>query len=177
MKEIVFAGFGGQGVLTAGLVVANIAMSKGKEVSWMPAYGPSMRGGKAYSVVKYADKTIGSPNMEEIDILIAMNEPAISYKNLLKEDGLIILNSNLIKQDVEIDAKIKDIKVPCGELARKVNNPKGESMVMIGVIMKKLDIKKDVAINGIKEYFTKKGKEKYNKANIAAFMEGYNLVK
>ena len=75
--EIVFAGFGGQGVLTAGLIVAEMALENGKNVTWMPAYGPTMRGGKAYSVVKYADGMIGGPDMEELDALVAMNEPSL----------------------------------------------------------------------------------------------------
>ena len=77
--EIVFAGFGGQGVLTAGLIVAEMALENGKNVTWMPAYGPTMRGGKAYSVVKYADGMIGGPDMEELDALVAMNEPSLAY--------------------------------------------------------------------------------------------------
>ena len=103
--EVVFAGFGGQGVLTAGLILAEMALEDGKNVTWMPAYGPTMRGGKAYSVVKYADGMIGGPDMEGLDILVAMNEPSLEYAAYLKDGGVIIVNTNNVSEDARIDSK------------------------------------------------------------------------
>ena len=88
--ELVFAGFGGQGVLTSGMIVAEMALEEGKTVTWMPTYGPAMRGGKAYSVVKYTDGVIGGPDIEESDVLVAMNGPSLEYAAYLKEGGTLI---------------------------------------------------------------------------------------
>ena len=96
MKEIIFAGFGGQGVLTGGLIIAYMAAGKELEAVWMPAYGPTMRGGKANCTVKYGEEPgerIGSPVMEEADILIAMNEPSLDYLEFCKPDAKVFVNS------------------------------------------------------------------------------------
>ena len=87
MKEIIFAGFGGQGVLTGGLILAYAASNMGLDAVWLPSYGPTMRGGKANCTVKYAERPgekVGSPSMEEADILIAMNEPSLDYLEFCK---------------------------------------------------------------------------------------------
>ena len=74
-----------------------MAVDSDKEVTWMPAYGPTMRGGTAHSVVKFSDSIIGSPNMEEIDILVAMNSPSVdAYGSLVKEGGYIVVNSDIV---------------------------------------------------------------------------------
>lgn len=175
--EIVFAGFGGQGVLTSGLIVSEMALEQGKNVTWMPAYGPTMRGGKAYSVVKYADGSLGGPDMEEMDILVAMNQPSLEYMEYMKEGGLVILNSDNIEESVVIDSKYKSVRVPCMELAQKANNPKAANIVAIGAMIKvcklfELNLAKDV----LKKTFESKGKGKFTAANEAAFMEGFNSL-
>ena len=97
--ELVFAGFGGQGVLTSGMIMAEMALEEGKTVTWMPTYGPAMRGGKAYSVVKYVDGVIGGPDIEESDVLVAMNAPSLEYAAYLKEGGTLIINSDEVADD------------------------------------------------------------------------------
>lgn len=175
--EIVFAGFGGQGVLTSGLIVAEMALEEGKNVTWMPAYGPSMRGGKAYSVVKYTDGMIGGPDMEDIDILVAMNGPSLEYASLLKEGGLIIANSDNVPDDAPIDSKFHVVRVPCLELAQNVNNPKAANIVAIGAMIKKCGLfPVEEAKAVLKQIFVNKGKEKYTAMNEAAFMAGYESV-
>ena len=135
--EIVFAGFGGQGVLTSGLIVSEMALQEGMNVTWMPAYGPTMRGGKAYSVVKYSDGPLGGPDMEDMDILVAMNQPSLEYMKYMKEGGLVIMNSDNVADDVEIDEKYDSVRIPCMTLALKVNNPKAANIVAIGAMIKK----------------------------------------
>jgi len=175
--EIVFAGFGGQGVLTAGLIVAEMALEEGKNVTWMPAYGPTMRGGKAYSVVKYADGVIGGPDMEEIDILVAMNEPSLEYAAYLKEGGLIIINTNNVSDSAKIDSKFETVRVPCLTLAQQAQNPKAANIVAIGAMIKKCGLfPEEKAKAVLKQIFVDKGKEKYTAMNEAAFMEGYRAV-
>ena len=175
--EVVFAGFGGQGVLTAGLILAEMALKDGKNVTWMPAYGPTMRGGKAYSVVKYADGMIGGPDMEELDILVAMNEPSLEYAAYLKDGGVIIVNTNNVSEDAKIDSKFEVVRVPCLTLAQKANNPKAANIVAIGAMIKKCGLfPEEQAQEVLKQIFVNKGKEKYTAMNEAAFMEGYQAV-
>ena len=176
-KEVNYAGFGGQGVLTAGLVIANIAMDKDLEVSWMPAYGASMRGGKAYSVVKFGEDEIGTPNFDETDVVVAMNLPSLDFQNSLKKDGTVIVNTNLI--DANTDKKqegINYVDIPCRDLAVEVKNPKGDSIVMVGAACKLLGLEKAAAVASMRKFFDEKGKGSYNDANEAAFVKGYDFV-
>lgn len=171
--EIVFAGFGGQGVLTSGLIVAEMALADGKNVSWMPAYGPTMRGGKAYSVVKYADGRIGGPDMEDIDILVAMNQPSLEYAAQLKDGGLLVVNGDSVDSAVNLSASFQILRVPCQTLAQKVNNPKAANIVAIGAMLTARRLfSPDRAKAALEKIFTEKGKQKFCAANEAAFLEG-----
>lgn len=171
---MVFAGFGGQGVLTLGLIVAEIALDLDKKVTWMPAYGPTMRGGKAYSVVKYSDESIGGPDMEETDILVAMNKPSLDYIKLVKNGGTVIYNTSA-DDDIKIRDDINFVKVNCQSLAQKVNNPKAANIVALGALISKTKIfDKETAIKIMCDYFEDKGKGKFNDQNKAAFEEGFN---
>ena len=171
--EIVFAGFGGQGVLTSGLIVSEMALQEGMNVTWMPAYGPTMRGGKAYSVVKYSDGPLGGPDMEDMDILVAMNQPSLEYMKYMKEGGLVIMNSDNVADDVEIDEKYDSVRIPCMTLALKVNNPKAANIVAIGAMIKKCGLfEEEKAKEALKKIFEEKGKGKFTAANEAAFIEG-----
>ena len=175
--ELVFAGFGGQGVLTSGMIMAEMALEEGKTVTWMPTYGPAMRGGKAYSVVKYVDGVIGGPDIEESDVLLAMNAPSLEYAAYLKEGGTLIINSDEVADDQTVEGNFNMIRVPCMELAMKANNPKAANIVAIGALIKKCGLfEPDMARRVLKEMFVKKGKEKFTAANEAAFNEGYNYV-
>ena len=127
-KELVFAGFGGQGVLTAGLIFSEVALKAGKEVSWMPAYGPTMRGGKSNSTVKFSDEPLGSPNMEEIDTLVVMNQPSLEYAALMKTGGKIFVNSDMIPDDVDIRNDVEVVRIPCITLANQAKNLKGANL-------------------------------------------------
>ncbi|MBN1318548.1 MAG: 2-oxoacid:acceptor oxidoreductase family protein [Anaerolineales bacterium] len=177
MKELVFAGFGGQGVLTAGILVSEMALKAGKHVTWMPAYGPSVRGGKAHSVVKFGDDPIGGPAMEEVDTLVAMNKPSLEYIAQVKPGGLVLVNSDAISEEVEIRKDVEVIRVPCLTMAAAVKNPKALNLVMIGAMIGRCDyFTKKAAIEAIEGYFTKKGKSAYNDANVAAFNAGLEFV-
>jgi len=97
--EIVIAGFGGQGVLFAGQVLAYAAMDDGKHVTWIPSYGPEMRGGTANCTVVVADEEIGSPIVRHPKALIAMNQPSLEkYEPLVAKNGTLLINSSLIDQ-------------------------------------------------------------------------------
>lgn len=163
--------------MTSGMIMAEMALEEGKTVTWMPTYGPAMRGGKAYSVVKYVDGVIGGPDIEESDVLVAMNAPSLEYAAYLKEGGTLIINSDEVADDQTVEGNFNIIRVPCMELAMKANNPKAANIVAIGALIKKCGLfEPDMARRVLKEMFVKKGKEKFTAANEAAFNEGYNYV-
>ena len=136
-----------------------------------------MRGGKAYSVVKYVDGVIGGPDIEESDVLVAMNAPSLEYAAYLKEGGTLIINSDEVADDQTVEGNFNIIRVPCMELAMKANNPKAANIVAIGALIKNCGLfEPDMARRVLKEMFVKKGKEKFTAANEAAFNEGYNYV-
>lgn len=180
MKEVIFAGFGGQGVLTGGMILAFMAAEKNLEITWMPAYGATMRGGKANCVVKMGDKPgerIGNPLMSRADVLIAMNEPSLDYLQKTRQGAIVLVNSHVVDPDYCYPADKKVYKVNCMELAGKANNRKGENLVMLGAAIKLSGLfEKEDAERMMCSYFADKGKAQYNDANKAAFSLGYDAV-
>jgi 2-oxoglutarate ferredoxin oxidoreductase subunit gamma len=152
LHEILMAGFGGQGMLLSGKLLAYAAMTKGKEVSWLPSYGPEMRGGTANVTVCISDKPVGSPYISTPRTLLVMNQPSLErFGPKVKPGGLIIVNSSL----VPIQAERDDCTV----------------MVMLGTLVgfsKIMD--RDTIIKMIKKEF--KAKAKFIPANVAAFEAG-----
>lgn len=180
MKEIIFAGFGGQGVLTGGLIIAYTAASKDLNAVWMPAYGPTMRGGKANCVVKFAEnqqESVGSPVMEDADILVAMNEPALDYLAFCKPDATVIANSASIRSDYPFPSTVQVVFVDCLGLAREVGNEKGQSLVAAAAVIKKCNLfEPEYAIKTMCQFFEEKGKGKFNDLNIKAMQVGFDAV-
>lgn len=130
--KMLFAGFGGQGVLFLGKVVANAGLYDGKEVSWLPSYGPEMRGGTANCSVCISDEPIGSPLVVAPEVFIAMNLP--SYEKFIGKvpaGGLVIVDSTLIDVKVERD-DIKAIYVPATELAEKEGLKGLANIILLG---------------------------------------------
>ena len=177
--DIVFAGFGGQGVLTSGLIVAYAAQNEGKEVLWMPAYGGQMRGGKSYSLVKFDDKQICHPDIEELDVLVAMNRPSLEeFSKFVKPGGLILINSDTIGDEIPFEMEaVRIIRAPFASMAQKVNNPKGANIAALGTLLK---ITGMFSLNSFRknllEYFDSKGKGAYAAINEAALEEGYRYM-
>ena len=128
----ILAGFGGQGLLFAGHVLAEAAVIEGRTVSWMPSYGPEMRGGTASCTVIIADRQIGSPIVDSADSVIALNPPSLAkFEPLLVQGGLLIVNATLIeaepqRTDIDIAA------IPCTALARASGHDRFVSMVALG---------------------------------------------
>lgn len=180
MKEIVFAGFGGQGVLTAGLIVSQIALYSGYNATWMPSYGATMRGGTANCTVKFGSDMIYCPAQEEPDVLLAMNAPSLKkFASIIAPNGILVYNTDMIREE-DLAGLREDINVygiPCLHLADQVNNQKGANIVMIGAIMKLLnEFDRQSCVDGMNDMFRKKGKEKFEAGNTAAFNIGYDYV-
>lgn len=135
--EIVIAGFGGQGVLFAGKVLANCAMLDGLDVSWLPSYGPEMRGGTANCSVCISDDPIGSPVISTPDCLIALNEPSY-YKFIksVKPHGSVFIDSSIVKGSCERN-DIEFISCPASDIAADIGHPDMANMVLIGKMLAK----------------------------------------
>ena len=132
LVKTVFSGFGGQGVLMMGYIMALSAMHDGMHVTYLPAYGAEVRGGTANCTVSISDEEIASPVASFPDYVIALNKPSlIRYEGQLKSMGTLFLNSDLI----DIDAERKDIniiKVPANTMAKKLKSEKTVNMIMLG---------------------------------------------
>lgn len=178
MKEIVFAGAGGQGVLTSGLLISQIAVFKGHHATWIPQYGSAMRGGTANCTVKFGEEYVYNPSQEEPDILLAMNNPSFEkFLPLVKAGGTIIVNSDMVDSSVNTRDDINIVEVPCLTMTKDLNHPKGANIIMAGVIVKvSEDFTKEEALNGMNDMFRKKGKEKFEEMNTKAFKAGYNYI-
>ena len=135
---MVFAGFGGQGVLFAGKVVAYAGLIEGRELSWLPSYGPEMRGGTANCSVCLSDEVIGSPLVTNPNVLVAMNRPSLDkFVNDVEPGGVILLDSSLIDVKVERD-DVTTYYVPASKLAEE-NGLKGlANIILIGKLFKEV---------------------------------------
>lgn len=178
MKEqCIFAGFGGQGMLLIGKFLAEAGMETGKHVSWLPSYGPEMRGGTANCSVVVSDKPVASPLIAMADTILAMNKPSLlKFEGDVKPGGLLLINSSIIDiktSRTDVDA----IYVPCNEIAESVNNPKGANVVFLGAyVAKKPDvISEEAIIEAIRIELGEK-KAKFLDGNIKALKAGIDYV-
>ena len=171
-REVTFAGFGGQGILLAAKLLAQAGMDEGREVVWLPSYGPEMRGGTAYCNVVISDKPIGSPVFSSPSAAVVMNRPSLDkFGPIVKKDGLLIINSSLIditsdRDDIEI------VLVPCNEIAMELGTGKAANMVALGSYVGHTGaVEKETALRMIEQNFTKK--PKVIDVNLHAFEHGY----
>lgn len=137
LEEIIIAGFGGQGIMLIGRLIAYAGMLEGKKVAWMPSYGPEMRGGTANCTVIVSSEEVASPVVPNPGTIIVMNKPSLDkFEITVKKDGLIILNDSLIKQEVK-RKDVKVIRVPANEIADQLGSLKIANMVMLGAYVQK----------------------------------------
>ena len=173
--KTVFAGFGGQGVLSMGLNLTQAAMMEGKNVTYLPSYGAEVRGGTANCTVVISDEEIASPVASAQEFVVAMNKPSlVRFQNQIQSGGVLLINSSLIEAEIS-RGDIDIVKVPAGEIADKLDSPKSANMVMLGAFIKKSNL---VSISTVVEELknTLKKKEKLIAINEKALMAGYNLV-
>ena len=133
--EIIIAGFGGQGVLFAGQLLAYAAMDNGLNVTWFPSYGPEMRGGTANCTVIISDEEIGSPVIRHPGNVIALNLPSFDkYEPLLKPGGVFIANSSLINRE-PVRKDLKVVSIPANEIAEDIADRRLTNMVTLGALL------------------------------------------
>lgn len=131
-KEFVFAGFGGQGVLFIGRVLSHAALDRGINTSFIPSYGPEMRGGTANCKVVVSEVEVGSPIVETPDVLVALNRPSLEkFEKSVRSGGTAIINSSLIEEKVA-RTDICAAYVPCNDLAREAGDDKVANLVALG---------------------------------------------
>lgn len=139
-NEVIIAGFGGQGVLFAGQLLSYAALDEGKEVTWIPSYGPEMRGGTANCTVVVADEEIGSPMVRNPMAVIAMNEPSLDkYEPLVKPGGVLVLNSSMSNRSAK-RTDITVVSLPANELAEELGDKRMMNMVMLGALLAHLPV-------------------------------------
>jgi 2-oxoglutarate ferredoxin oxidoreductase subunit gamma len=138
-RSVVFAGFGGQGLLFTGQVLARAAIKDGLEVFWIPSYGPEMRGGTASCTVIIGEEPIGSPVVDEFDAAVLMNLPSLrKFGALVAPGGLVILNSSLLGDHGGGRSDIDEMRLPCTELAARSGDDKLVSVVALGSLVARL---------------------------------------
>ncbi len=136
--EILIAGFGGQGVLFAGQLLAYAGMDAGKEVTWIPSYGPEMRGGTANCTVIVADEEIGSPLVRHPKAAIAMNLPSLDkYEAAVEPGGLLVVNTSMVNRPVR-RTDIQVVSIPANEIAESLGDKRMTNMVLLGGLLANL---------------------------------------
>ena len=151
-SKTIFSGFGGQGVLMMGYVLAVAAMRDGKEVTYLPTYGAEVRGGTANCTVSISDEEIFSPVASSPDYGVIMNMPSlIKYESAIKKGGALILNSSLIDKDPARD-DIDVVKIPANDIARELGSDRTINMIMLGAFVAKTKVTTlDSIMNGLTE--------------------------
>jgi 2-oxoglutarate ferredoxin oxidoreductase subunit gamma len=173
--KTIFAGFGGQGVLSMGLGLAQAAMVEGKYVTYLPSYGVEVRGGTANCTVAISDEEIASPVASAPEFVVAMNQPSlIRFQNQVQSGGVLFFNSSLIKAEVS-RGDIELVGIPASRIAEGLGSPRSANMVMMGAFIKKSNlVSMATLIEGLKD--TLKNKTKLIAVNRRALMAGYDLL-
>ncbi len=172
--QILIAGFGGQGVLFAGKCLAYEGLFEEKQVSWLPSYGPEMRGGTASCGVILSDEAVGSPIVSNPDILLAMNLPSFDkYESQIVKGGKAIVDSTLIERKAE-RTDIDAYYIPATKMAADAGVPTLANMIMLGKMIKESGVVSiDNAVEAMKKVVSAKRADLLE-ANVKALMAGYN---
>ena len=170
-SEVQFAGFGGQGIMLMGQIMAQTAMHQGYEVVWIPSYGPEMRGGTAYCTVVISDRPIGSPIIRNPKHLVAMNRPSLEkFAPMVQSGGTIFINSSIISIDAGRD-DVDVIKVPIIEIAKELGNVKTANIVALAAFVSRSQVlDSEMLRKSVKDKFA--SREKLIPLNMKALEEG-----
>ena len=174
-NEVMFAGFGGQGILLSAKILAQTAMTSGLEVAWIPSYGPEMRGGTAYCTVVISDRPIGSPIIRNPLHLVAMNRPSLEkFAPMVKPGGVIIINSSLITIGAgrnDVDA----VAVPVTDIAKELGSVRSANIVALAAFAARSKlVDRELLKEAVKTEFSKK--EKLIPLNLKAVDAGFQAA-
>ena len=171
-KEIIIAGFGGQGVLFAGQLLSYAAMESGFEVTWIPSYGPEMRGGTANCTVVVADEEIGAPIVSKPTAAIVMNLPSLDkYEPMVKPGGILVINTSLVNRRA-VRTDIRVVNVPANEIAEQIGDQRMTNMVMLGALLANLEVVKLEAVEKALAAHTSEKRKHLLPLNLQALQQG-----
>ena len=173
--EVMFAGFGGQGIMLIGQMLAYAGMNEGKNVVWLPSYGPEMRGGTAYCTVVISDRPIGSPIIRNPLHLVAMNRPSLEkFAPVVKPGGVILINSSLIPIGAGRD-DVDAISIPVTDIANELGSVRSANIVALAAFAARSKlVEKELLKACVREEFSKK--EKLIPLNMKAVDAGYKAA-
>lgn len=175
--SIIISGFGGQGTLFAGQVLAYAAMDNGMEVTWIPSYGPEMRGGTANCTVIISNETIGSPLVRNPDVVLALNLPSVDkYEERIPTGGVLVANSSLVPREIKRE-DITSLLIPVNEIAEGIGFSRLGNMIMIGAM---LALKPILPLDTVKKALEEHIPERHKKTlplNFKAMDEGFEFAR
>jgi 2-oxoglutarate ferredoxin oxidoreductase subunit gamma len=174
--EILIAGFGGQGVLFAGQLLAYAGMEYGKQVTWIPSYGPEMRGGTANCTVIISDEEIGSPLVRYPKAVLAFNLPSLDkYEDSVAKDGLLVVDSAMVDRAVK-RTDIRCVTLPADEIAESLGEKRMANMVMLGALLANLPVLPLEALEKALHGHLPERHKRLLPANIKALEKGAEFV-
>jgi 2-oxoglutarate ferredoxin oxidoreductase subunit gamma len=171
--SVIFSGFGGQGLLFTGQVLARAAIKDGLECFWIPSYGPEMRGGTASCTVIVGDEPIGSPTVDLFDAAVTMNLPSLrKYGPRVTPGGLLILNTSLVGNETVGRTEIEEMRLPCTELAAKGGDDKLVTVVALGALVSRLGWVTPESVRAVIREMVGKKRPEIVEADLGAFEAG-----
>ena len=174
--SIIISGFGGQGVLFAGQLLAYAGMDAGRHVTWIPSYGPEMRGGTAHCVVIISDDPIGAPTVARPDVAVVLNLPSFDkYETVVKPGGLLVVNNSLIESETE-RRDIDVVAVPANAIAEEWGTVKMLNMAALGALLAARPVLPlEIVEKALAEHLPA-GKQHLIEANLRVIRRGYEVV-
>ena len=173
--EVIISGFGGQGVLFAGQLLAYCALDNQMEVTWFPSYGPEMRGGTAHCTVIIADEEIGSPIIRNPTAAIVMNLPSLDkYEPLVAPEGVLIINSSLVDRSAQRE-DISIVEVPANEIAEEIGDGRLANLVLVGALLQRLPVFTLEQLSKALDRHIPERRRELLDANLKALEQGYHI--
>lgn len=175
-RAAVFAGFGGQGLLFAAETLARAALGEGREVLWIPSYGPEMRGGTASCSVIVADDRIGSPVVDRFDVAVALNPPSLArFEAMVAPGGVLVVNDSLIEAETT-RRDISVVRVPCTAQARAAGSEQMTAVVALGALVGATGMISESAVREALSQMVAKKHPETMKGNLAALQAGLDAA-
>jgi 2-oxoglutarate ferredoxin oxidoreductase subunit gamma len=174
--EVIMSGFGGQGLMMIGKLLAYAGLEEGKTVTWLPSYGPEMRGGTANCTVVVSDGPIGSPLITSPKAAIVMNQPSLEkFAPMLRKGGILVINRTMIPVDTD-RTDIRSFRIKADDIAAELGNRRSANLVVLGAYIG-LDevVGHETIVEAIKKTFA--SKKQFIDVNCKTFMKGYELAK
>ena len=176
-EKLIIAGFGGQGIILAGKIIAFAGMLEGKNVSHIPSYGVEMRGGTANCNVTVSDRAVGSPFVPHPSTLVVMNKPSLDkFEETVRSGGNVFINSSLIDRESERN-DVRVFYVPANNIAEKAGSGRASNMAIVGAVIAVTEIVTLTSIKRSLPEVVSKRNIKYNEINIKAIDMGYEFIK